>query len=139
MHNVFEMGFDILQKDPALVAAMVSGEHEEDRQAALAEYMSKHHSGEPHDIEALQQKLTEAHVLEAPHAPIHDLMRAAKMVQDEETLEHEIHMHEAVDHHDILHVEEPRIVRRHHDVEVHHPLSHVDPIEEDFGLDLKVE
>lgn len=53
MHNIFEMGFDILTKDPEafaeglkIAAAAQRGELDvEDRSAAaLQDYMSKHHS-----------------------------------------------------------------------------------------------
>ena len=48
--------------------------------------MSQHHSGEPHDIEALQKHLTEAHILTEAHAPVHDVLSQAgllKPVEDE--------------------------------------------------------
>ena len=55
-------------------AKMQRGEMEEDHAAALEEYMSQHHTDQPHDIQALQKHLTEAQILTAPHAPIHDML-----------------------------------------------------------------
>lgn len=72
MHNIFEMGFDILTKDPEafaeglqIAAAAQRGDHDVEVRsaAALQDYMSKHHSGQPHDIEALQHHLSDAHIL----------------------------------------------------------------------------
>jgi len=67
MHNIFEMGFDILQKDPALMESIISaqkkaksGEVDPKAAAGFEEYMSHHHTGQPHDIQALQHHLTEA-------------------------------------------------------------------------------
>ena len=45
MHNVFEMGFDILQKDPAVMESIIAakkqrGEVDHETAAALEEYMS---------------------------------------------------------------------------------------------------
>lgn len=66
-HNLFELSLDLLYKDSAAFidglqsyAKAHHGEIEEDHAAALEEYMSQHHSGEAHDIEALQWYLTEA-------------------------------------------------------------------------------
>lgn len=59
MHNIFEMGFDILQKDAGgiLESIQYAKEHNadlsEDTSAALEKYMSQHHSSDVHDIEAL--------------------------------------------------------------------------------------
>lgn len=87
MHNIFEMGFDILQKDAGVLESIQyakehHGDLSENTAAALEEYMSKHHTGEAHDIEALQHHLTEAEVLTGPHAPIHDFLRHAQLVKD---------------------------------------------------------
>lgn len=94
MHNIFEMGFDILQKDAGLTEAIQHakthhGEMSEDRAAALEQYMSTHHTDEPHDIEALQRHLTDAQIISEPHAPIHDMLRHAGLVKEIEPHHHE--------------------------------------------------
>lgn len=87
MHNIFEMGFDILQKDAGGVFESIQyakehhGDLSEDHAAALEEYMSQHHSGDMHDIEALQHHLTEAQILTEPHAPIHDFLQHAQLAK----------------------------------------------------------
>ena len=42
--------------------------------------MSQHHTEEPHDIQALQKHLTEAQILTAPHAPIHDMLHQSHLI-----------------------------------------------------------
>ncbi len=86
MHNIFEMGFDILTKDTgiadSLAAVKQHGEINEESAAALEDYMSQHHVGEVHDVEALQRHLTDAQILTEPHAPIHDMLRHAGLVHE---------------------------------------------------------
>lgn len=80
MHNVFELGFDILQRDPQVMESIIAAkkahgyEVDGEAQAALEKYMSQHHTGDPHDIEALQKHLTDAHILTEAHAPVHDVL-----------------------------------------------------------------
>ncbi len=50
--------------------------------------MSKHHSGEPHDIQALQRHLSDAHILTEPHAPVHDVLRHAGLLHEIEDSHH---------------------------------------------------
>lgn len=87
MHNVFEMGFDILQRDghfaAGIAAAQSKGEISEDHAAMLEDYMSTHHADEPHNIEALQKHLTESHILTEAHAPVHDMLRSAGLIKEE--------------------------------------------------------
>ena len=95
MHNIFELGFDILQKDAGFLEALSAakqaqeGTMSEEHSAALEEYMSNHHVEEPHDIEALQRHLTEAQVIQAPHAPIHDFLQHAQLLKEIEQPTHE--------------------------------------------------
>ena len=84
------MGIDLLSRDASLAEGLQMyakthhGELDEDNAAALEEYMSQRsqQGSVQHDIEALQKHLTDAKILTEPHAPIHDMLRHAGLVQD---------------------------------------------------------
>jgi hypothetical protein len=60
--------------------------------------MSHHHSGEPHDIQALQRHLSDAHILTQPHAPVHDVLSHAGLLHEIEDTHHEGSHHGAHKH-----------------------------------------
>mmetsp|Transcript_23665 Transcript_23665/g.29304 ORF Transcript_23665/g.29304 Transcript_23665/m.29304 type:complete len:202 (+) Transcript_23665:115-720(+) len=129
MHNVFEMGFDILQKDPAVMESIISakkarGEVNPETAAALEDYMSQHHSGEPHNIEALQAHLTGAGILTQPHAPMHDMLTSAGLLEPlSEEYIHDApkHHHGHTHHHHHSHHGDAELI---HEEGLEHPYEH---------------